>query len=233
MSYAKEHNLYPSVEVPYFGQCDTTLVKQQISFDQLNMWLGIDREIVEFLNPSYKIGIIPHIEGQKHYLVLPTRHMGLFIDNEDSLYVYASAAFGQSKPTAPTPTITETTEERLVHKVKSGESLTGIANKYGVTVDKVKRWNNLKKNTIHPGQRLAIYKTKDDNGTEKVATTATTKTNAESTKYYVVQKGDTLYSISRRYPGVSADDLGEWNNIKGGNIVPGMKLVVQKGQSAN
>ena len=230
MSYAKEHNLYPSMEVPYFGQTDTVLVREQISFDQLNMWLGIDRDVVAFLNPSYKLDIIPKIEGKKYYLVLPSKQMGMFIDNEDSLYTYASADF-KLAPAAEAPQIVS--EERSVHRVKSGESLGGISKKYGVSVSQLKRWNNLKSSTIHPGQRLTVYKQGGSASSTATASATPKTTNENGTSYYVVQKGDTLFSISQRYPGVSAANLGEWNNISNGHIQPGMKLVVQKGSNAN
>jgi membrane-bound lytic murein transglycosylase D len=218
------------MEVPYFGQTDTVLVREQISFDQLNMWLGIDRDVVEFLNPSYKLNIIPKIEGKKYYLVLPSKQMGMFLDNEDSLYTYASADF-KIAPAAETPQIVS--EERSVHRVKSGESLGGISKKYGVSVSQIKRWNNLKSSTIHPGQRLTVYQQGGNSSSTATASATPKKTNENGTSYYVVQKGDTLFSISQRYPGVSAANLGEWNNISNGHIQPGMKLVVQKGSNAN
>lgn len=228
MNYAKEHNLYTSVEVPFFGQTDTTLVHEQISFDQLNMWLGIDRDVIEFLNPSYKLGIIPTIEGKKYFLVLPTKQMGLFLDNEDSLYAYASAEFKTATPAVAPQVVSD---ERSVHRVKSGESLGSISKKYGVTVSQLMRWNGLKSNTIHPGQRLTIYQKGE--GKPTVASTTPKATTENGISYYVVQKGDTLYSISQRFPGVSANNLSEWNNISNGHIQPGMKLVVQKGSNAN
>ncbi|MCU0432080.1 MAG: GDSL-type esterase/lipase family protein [Bacteroidia bacterium] len=46
------------------------------------------------------------------------------------------------------------------HRVRSGESLSSIGKKYGVTVSELKRWNNLKSNLIHPGQVLKVYRKK-------------------------------------------------------------------------
>lgn len=227
MSYAKEHNMYPSMEIPHFVHTDTTMVHEQVSFDQLNMWLGIDKELIAFLNPSYKIGIIPHVEGEKHFLVLPHQQMGLFIDNEDSLYAYAAAYFAANRSEVPT----YVAEERTIHRVKSGESLGLIATKYRVSVASIKRWNGLKSNTIHPGQRLTIYA----QGTPQSRTTPTVAqtTTEQGVRYYVVQQGDTLYDIAKKFPGVSASNLSEWNNISGSTIVPGMKLVVQQRTTSN
>ena len=101
MNYAKEHNLYPKNVAPHFATVDSVFVREQISFDQLNMWLGIDKEDIEFLNPQYKLEIIPAIAGQPQYLVLPRQTMGLFVDNEDSLYVYAKEEFKNDRSKMP------------------------------------------------------------------------------------------------------------------------------------
>ncbi len=230
MSYAKEHNLYPTQEVPFYATVDTIFVKNQISFTQLEMWLGVDREIIEFLNPSYKLDIIPKVKGQKHFLVLPNQTMGLFVQNEDSLYHYAALEFEQNKSTMPTETAHDA-ENRIKHKVKSGESLGLIASKYGTTVSKIKQWNGLRSNMIRTGQSLTIYTKASSTKSSNTASTNTTEENGNT--YYVVRKGDTLYDIARKFPGVSSSNLSEWNNINDGKIQAGMKLVVKKGSSSN
>jgi membrane-bound lytic murein transglycosylase D len=228
MNYAAEHNLYASGEIPHYNHTDTTLIKQQVSFDQLNMWLGIDKETIEFLNPSYKYDIIPVVKGQSHYLVLPVQQMGLFVDNEDSLYAYAAADFEKNKSAVPA----HVNEERTTHRVKSGESLGLIANRYGVSVSSIKRWNNLRSTTIHPGQRLTIYSKNSTSSTASASSKPTVTKEGDKT-YYVVRKGDTLYDIAKNFPGVSPSNLSAWNNIKNGNIKPGMKLVVLQSSSSN
>lgn len=228
MSYAGEHNLYPSLDVPHFFSTDTALVRQQISFDQLNMWLGIDKEVIQFLNPSYKYEIIPKVSGRDYYLVLPRQQMGLFIDNEDSLYTYAANYFEKNRSEVPK----HVEQERIRHRVRSGESLGLIANKYGTSVSKIKRWNGLRSNTIYPGQRLTIYKS----GSAPKSTASTAKptvTKENGATYYTVRKGDTLYDIAKKFPGVSANNLLSWNQLSGSTIKPGMKLVVSPSSSSN
>ncbi len=231
MNYAKEHNLYPGLDVPHYYETDTALVTQQISFDQLNMWLGIDKEVIEFLNPSYKYDIIPNVKGEEHYLVLPRQQMGLFIDNEDSLYAYATAYFEKNRSEVPQ----YVQEERIRHRVRSGESLGLIANKYGTSVAKIKRWNNLHSNTIYPGQRLTIYKS--GNGpSQSTASSSSSKpkvSEQDGVTYYTVRQGDTLYDIAKKFPGVSVNNLTAWNGLSGSTIKPGMKLVVSPSSSSN
>lgn len=95
--------------------------------------------------------------------------------------------------------------------VKKGDTLWSIANKYGLTVDKLKDLNNLASNNLSIGDLLIV---KEDN-IEDV-------TNNE---YYTVVKGDSLYSIARRY-GLSVDELKRLNNLSSNVLSIGQKLIV-------
>ena len=50
--------------------------------------------------------------------------------------------------------------------------------------------------------------------------------NYEEERMYIVQKGDSLFSIARKHPGVTVENLKDWNKLKGENIQPGMKLKI-------
>lgn len=82
------------------------------------------------------------------------------------------------------------------YTVKSGDSLWSISKKFGITVDELKNANNLSSNLLSVGQNLIIP------GKEAQATS----------DEYVVKKGDTLYSIARKY-NTSVDNLKSINNI--------------------
>src|SRR5690606_34024761 len=94
--------------------------------------------------------------------------------------------------------------DRIVYKVKSGDVLGSIALRHRVSVNDIKKWNNLKSSNINIGQRLNIY----PKGTVKTTTTvasnktshATTAVTADS-KVYTVQPGDTLWTISKKFDG--------------------------------
>ena len=230
MSYAAEHNLYATIEIPHFGETDTILVKDQISFDQLNKWIGIAKDELDFLNPSYRYEIIPVVADQNHFLILPNEYMGAFIQNEDSIYSFAGREFAENRSEMPKLT----NEDRITHKVKSGENLGLIAKKYGTSVSKIKRWNGLKSDMIRPGQRLTIYRSGYQASSKpKEETKSMATSHANGKEYYTVQSGDTLYDIAKRFPGVSSTNLAEWNNIDGNSIKPGMKLVVGHSSSSS
>jgi membrane-bound lytic murein transglycosylase D len=96
--------------------------------------------------------------------------------------------------------------------------LFSIANKYDVTMQQIKDWNNLTDTNIKLGSKLIV------NGQHKETTRPDVVIANE--KYYSVKPGDTLYSISKKFPGVTIADIQKWNNIKSEEIKPGMKLKI-------
>jgi membrane-bound lytic murein transglycosylase D len=96
-------------------------------------------------------------------------------------------------------------------KVESGDSLYALAQKHGVSVEDLRRWNALSGNTIRPGQTLLLR-------APQVAAAPSTHT---------VGQGDTLSGIGARY-GVSVSDLKRWNKLSGSTIKLGQRLTVRQ-----
>lgn len=90
-------------------------------------------------------------------------------------------------------------QDKNVYTVKSGDSLWAIAKRYGITVDELKRANNLTSNTLSIGQKLTIPSKE-------------TVTPSQDYTLYTVKSGDNLYSIARRY-GLTMNELMEYNNL--------------------
>ena len=115
--------------------------------------------------------------------------------------------------------------------VQKGDNLGNIAKKFGASLDDLKQWNNLGSNAIALGSTLIVAKNEIAIVTNK-ATVASFKkkddytTPAKKEAEYYVKKGDSLYSISKKYPGVTISDLKKWNNIKEEELKPGMKLKI-------
>ena len=225
--YAEEHQLYAKNEVLHTFETDTIVVKRQISFDQISNVLGTDMELLTFLNPQYKLKIIPVIKDRNYYLTLPKFSSGNFVSNEAQIYAYAEEE--DAKREKPLPKYFEA-NDRIRYRVKSGDYLGKIANRYGVSVSSIKRWNGLKSNNLRVGQRLTIYPKRP--GAVAAAPTKTktpVKKEAPKGKYatYVVKKGDSLWLISQKYPQVSVAQLKEWNNIwSTKSLKPGTKLKI-------
>lgn len=225
--YAEEHGFQPKRSVyPYFNT-DTIRVKNTISFDQISELTGINVEEIQFFNPAYKLDIIPYIKGKNYTLRLPKEMMGKFVNNEDSIYAYVKAEEGKREK--PLPQLFNQ-QDKIVYRVRSGDVLGAIANRYKVRVSSIKRWNGLRNNNIRIGQKLVIY---PNNPSKKVATKSTAKKATSSSKkaaqsgdykYHIVKQGDSLWSISKKYPGITVEQIKLWNDISGTNLKLGTKL---------
>ena len=98
--------------------------------------------------------------------------------------------------------------ENEIYTVKSGDTLYGIAKKYNLTVDELKKLNNLTSNTLSIGQKLIV---------------STSAQDMEST--YTVTKGDTLYGIANKF-GVTVNDLKMLNNLTSNTLSIGQILKI-------
>lgn len=226
MSHAAEHNLYLTPPKYYHNDLDTVKIKSTVTFQQISNALNIPTEEISFLNPEFKRGIIPYSGGDTYYtLRLPKPHVGLFVSNETAIYAINQQPSMVSE-SASGPVITRQ-EVKKVHVVKSGEHLSVVARKYNVSVKDIKDWNKLKSNALYKGQKLIIYteeqsasKHPDNIVTAKPASLSTdnkpsTTSGPEKGKvvYYTVKAGDTLWNISKRYDGVTVEDIMKWNNL--------------------
>jgi len=105
-------------------------------------------------------------------------------------------------------------KEPNTHTVSKGESLYSIANKYGTTVNELKKLNNLTSNTLSIGQVLKLP------GTTEESTINT----------YTVKSGDTLYSIANKY-NLSVNELKNLNNLSSNTLSIGQTLKIRETSS--
>jgi len=152
--YADAHQIKATeTQIQHF-QTDTIQVRKQITFDQITQAIPIEKNMLKFLNPQYKLEIIPVIKDRNYTLTLPRNLIGQFVQNEDRIYAFAVA--DAAKREKPLPKYTES-NNRIRYKVRSGDFLGKIARKFGVSVSKIMRWNGLRNSRISIGQRLTIY----------------------------------------------------------------------------
>ncbi|MHC5522703.1 LysM peptidoglycan-binding domain-containing protein [Ligilactobacillus saerimneri] len=112
------------------------------------------------------------------------------------------------------------------YTVQAGDSVWGISQQTGVSMDNLRSWNKIQNNFIYPGQVLQLVAP----GTTTQTNTNTTNTNGDKT--YTVKAGDSVWGISHQ-TGVSMSDLRAWNNIQNNFIYPGQKLIIAKKANNN
>ena len=228
--YQKEHNLVADLPQIRNFETDTIHVKKTISFDHVSETTGISLELIQFLNPSYKLDIIPFVEGKNYTITLPRKNSFNFIENEQAIYTLAEE--DAAKREKPLPKYFEM-DKRIRYKVRSGDFLGKIANKFGVRISDIKRWNRMKTSRLKIGQRLSIYPKKMAIPKSAIKVSSTKKNKKETKKgtfeTYTVKKGDSLWTISRKFKNVSIDEIKKWNNIWSvKSIKPGTKLKIYK-----
>lgn len=240
MTYYREYGIQPmNVGMP--AQTDTIEIHRNLHFQQINQVVGVPIEDLRNLNPQYTHDIIPG-DSKTYILNLPFTWTSAFLEaDQDSLYKFKADSLMSEKVIKDVKSAS--TEQRIAYRVKNGDYLGRIASKYGVSVNQIKSWNHLRSNNIRIGQILYIYKggsgpkTSSSSGSSsttssaKSSTTssgasAKTTTGSNGEKIYTVKSGDSLYSIAKKFPEVSTENIKAANHLGSSNIRPGQKLVI-------
>lgn len=180
LNYHSEHNIFPRDQAPVDYATDTVHVNSKVTFAQLSQSLQLDEEKLKMLNPSYKLGVLPHPNenGKSHVLRLPYHKAISFTDLKENIYassypnyyrqqaaISESIAEADNKQEETLSSIHKDTRKATTQKpkvayyrVRRGDGLYTIASRYGCSVQDIKRWNRLHSQAIHPGQVLTIYK---------------------------------------------------------------------------
>ena len=242
LKFHKEHGIKPeAIQMP--PVVDTFHINKMLHLKQVSELTGAPLEELKNLNPQYKHEIIPGNE-REYILRIPYTYSGAFIDCEDSLYTHKADIY--FNPTTIKKIKDGGDGERIVYRVKNGDYLGRIATKYRVSVNQIKRWNNLKSNNIRVGQRLIIYRggkapaassqkpaagTQSTSEAKPAAKSSAPKAPIQTSSdgeytIYTVKSGDSFYSIAKNYPGVSAQNIMDFNGIDSSKIRPGMKIKI-------
>ncbi|HEA28541.1 MAG TPA: LysM peptidoglycan-binding domain-containing protein [Leeuwenhoekiella sp.] len=155
--YANEHGYHPEPPPFNYFLTDTVHIKETISLEKVSEFTGVSLAELEYLNPVYKLNIIPKTQDDQYALRLPRKEVGKFVYNEDAIYATVMAEEDKHEKTLP-----ELLEQAagINYRVKSGDFLGRIAERYSVGISQIKQWNNLRSNKLRIGQRLLIYPNK-------------------------------------------------------------------------
>lgn len=121
---------------------------------------------------------------------------------------------------------TTTSSNTTYYTVKSGDSLSSIAVKYGTSYQKIMSLNGLNNYVIYPGQRLKV------SGSTSTSTSGSTSSNTSTTSYYTVKSGDSLSAIAAKY-GTTYKKIMELNGLSDYFIYPGQRLKVSGSSSTS
>jgi len=117
------------------------------------------------------------------------------------------------------------------YKIRKGDTISEIAERYGVSTNNIRQWNNLRNNQIYSGKTIKIY----DNGGSSVSGSSSSlvsSSNNNDPSQYSVRRGDTISQIAERN-GVSTTNLKNWNNLTSNKIKVGQKLIIYSGRNNN
>lgn len=230
MTYYREYGIVPQ-EVGMPAKVDTFEIRRNLHFEQISSVVGVPKQDLESLNPQYMHDIIPG-SSHSYILKLPYIWTGAFVETDrDSLYSYKADSLMSSRIQKEVADAVRN-NGRIAYRVRSGDYLGKIASRYGVTVSQIKSWNNLRSSNIRVGQILYIYARKTpapQTGSSSASSSVKTTVNpSDPSTYtvYTVKSGDSLYTIAKLYPGISADDIKAANGMSSSRIMPGQTLKI-------
>ena len=135
----------------------------------------------------------------------------------------ASTSSSSSSSAKSTSSSSTPSGNKITYTVKKGDVLGRIAENHGVGLSELKSWNKLTSNNIQIGQKLVIY-TDDAPAASKPAGNSAAAATGHST--YTVKSGDSFYSIAKNYPGVSAQNIMDYNGMSSSSLRPGMTIKI-------
>jgi len=238
VTYFAEHNLRPlPLNIPI--STDTIMVTKDIHLNQISEVMGIPLGELRALNPQYRTGLVPG-SGKPLSLTLPMSHLGDFIDLNDTIRnykpdVYLTRVNITADPSRSTYVPADVKgKTKVLYTVREGDNLGFISEWYRVSLTDLRYWNNIYRNTIRVGQKLAIYvdPSKSDyyskvnsmtfaekqqmiGKTVTVNLVATSLQPGPDGEYitYTVRYGDTIWDIVKKYDNVTTNDVLVLNNI--------------------
>ena len=142
-------------------------VNKNLHFEQIADLCNVPLDQIKSLNPQYKKQVIPG-DSKPYTLRLPIEAISNFIDKQDTIYAHRSNELFRNRKTVAVKEITPATRRQTsaiagkgkltYYKIKSGDTLSSIAEKLGVRVRDIQQWNGMSNTRISAGKQLKIYK---------------------------------------------------------------------------
>jgi membrane-bound lytic murein transglycosylase D len=219
MNHHQQHGLSPVYPTYNFCEITTVPVTEKVSFDKIAQYTNCSVDDIKFLNPGLNSNVCPVWSDQPYELKIPAEMLPVWDAMKDSIVLsskYAVPTYYYSSRYYATGGSTK------YHTVRRGETIGAIAGRYHMSATTLKRMNGLHSNTIRAGQKLKVKGT-----ATAVASSTKSKSSTSGGKvvYYKVRPGDTLWSISKRYKGVTVNEIraanspSKTNSLKAGTTL--------------
>ena len=205
MEFAEEHNIQSQNPKINLSDTDTIVIAQQVDINTLSKMLCLNNETLKYLNPSIKKDVFP----KNSIIVLPSYAKNDFLNNKENNYAFIDAV--DSKEIL-------INEKRLLYTVEQGDYLGRIAKEHDVKIYEIKNWNKLTSSKLSIGQKLVLF--------VKDKTNITTSTSVKNTRVYIVQRGDTLWGIAKKFNGLSVRKIKSLNNLLDDHLKLGTKIII-------
>lgn len=192
-------NLTPMANKPYFDVVDTG---SQIELAKAAKLAGVDTSVLKRLNPGF-VRWATDPDGH-HRLLLPAGDSTDFLAQLNKIPVSQRVRWAH-------------------YKVRSGDTLSGIAYRYDTSVKAIQRANKLNSVNIRIGHSLLIPTAPDS--VAKIPAVSSPETRKGEKQVHIVTKGDSLWKIAQQY-GVSTEQISDWNKLSDNLLKPGQNLVL-------
>lgn len=155
MHYAKDYKILSAEPKRDLYAVDTVLITAKVTINHIATTLDIDKDELLFLNPAIKNGFIPYTPAG-YPLNLPISSLVQFESKKDIIHHDPSLMEADRLADSyANPEYIKVTKN-ITHKVRSNETLSGVAQKYGVSASDIKSWNRLRSSMLQKGQSLSI-----------------------------------------------------------------------------
>src|SRR6185436_2669775 len=164
MNYSAEHNIFPVAPAYSYFEVDTLMIHQRTTLSKIAKNVDLPLDVISFLNPVYKKGIVPETE-QAQMIRLPANKISAFMLNGKDIYtsdppeqapILASLPVNPKNDNGDSDFAYSYKQVRKTHTVRRGETLSEIAADYNCASRDIKKLNKLKSTRLHSGQKLKI-----------------------------------------------------------------------------
>lgn len=182
---------------------EVVTINRQVHLNNVAANIGVPKQVLKDLNPELRHGIVPK---DPYPLRIPTGKSELLLAKIDQI-----------------PLSSPPQRAYALHRVRKGETLSGIAKRYRSSVSRIKRANNLRSDRIVAGKKLKI----PQRGTVLASTTPSAWRSKNRPSFHKVKRGDSLWIIARRY-GTTTKKIQALNDLKSTRLHIGQVLKISE-----